>query len=548
MTRLPPPKPYPYKHVKKLIAVADYETDPFKKRRVPEPFTIGFYDGHVFHHFWGADCTSQFVAFLASEKEAGNEYVIYMHNGGRFDFLYLMSHIGFDQTPMIINGRIVKCIFAGQEFRDSWALFPQALSSYQKDEIDYDKFEAEVREKHREEIVKYMRGDCVYTFDIVQPFLELFGDVLTVGSVALKRLNSFYGFETLDERDDAALRPFYFGGRVQCFEVGDFHFPGMLVDANSMYPAAMKNSKHPVCGFHNGKRISARTGFALIDATSRGCLPWREPDGRLGFPHRTGEFYATAHEIEAGRELGLLDVHDVKRTYDFDHWTDFSAFVDEGFARRFEAKEAGDKAREAIWKRVNNSGYGKFALDPRRFSEYHVAEDYIGMDVSEGWEPSAEGEGFRIWQRPTIGRLGRFLNVATAASITGSARANLMRNLSRAERPLYCDTDSIICADFHGDIHPSRLGAWDVEARFDRATIAAKKIYALWSDGAVIKKASKGARLSAEEIVQVANGEIVEWENEAPNFSFAHEPKFVKRKIKRGDVSFEAEETEMEDA
>lgn len=546
------PKPFDPKPFSKTLAVADFETEGFKYGRIPKPICIGFFDGIRRLIFWGRTCVADFKVFLANEKEAGTDFCIYMHNGGRFDFMFLLDEL--EQGSLsVINGRIVKAQIMGHEFRDSFALFPQALSAYEKTPISYDLFELDICGAHEREISDYCLDDCVYLYEIIQPFIEMFGDVLTVGSVALKLLNSMHGFERLDERDDLTLRPFYFGGRVQCFEVGDFAGPWKLYDVNSMYPAAMKNVAHPVSGFTNGKRLTEKTAFARVRATSAGALPHRMDDGKLGFPHRSGIFFATIHELRAGQELGLITIHEVECAYNFEHWTDFSAFVDFAFGKRQEAKDATDKARDLIWKRVGNSAYGKFALDPRKFKEYRVLEDcetpgnIRSESEPEGWFEETSGPGYRIWERPTFGRMGRFLNVATAASITGAARANLMCGLAASTRPIYCDTDSIICEAFSGDVDARRLGAWDLEAEADRAIIAAKKIYALQRGGETIKKASKGARLTVEQIIEVAAGKEVQWQSEAPNFSFVRAPTFVKRNIKRGDLSFATGEENAEE-
>jgi hypothetical protein len=103
-------------------------------------------------------------------------------------------------------------------------------------------------------------------------------------------------------------------------------------------------------------------------------------------------------------------------------------------------------------------------------------------DESEGYYgdfPKVECPelGFAIWQRDA--RPWKFFNVGTGASVTGAARAVLMRGISLAVDPIYCDTDSIIARDLPGvDLHPTRLGAWDIEAEFSEVIIAGKKLYA----------------------------------------------------------------------
>jgi hypothetical protein len=65
---------------------------------------------------------------LATLTAEGDEFIIYAHNGGKFDFFFFLDYLDADQAPLIMGGRLVKINFAGQEFRDSFAIIPQALS------------------------------------------------------------------------------------------------------------------------------------------------------------------------------------------------------------------------------------------------------------------------------------------------------------------------------------------------------------------------------------------------------------------------------------
>jgi hypothetical protein len=55
--------------------------------------------------------------------------------------------------------------------------------------------------------------------------------------------------------------------------------------------------------------------------------------------------------------------------------------------------------------------------------------------------------------------------------------------LSYPDRPIYCDTDSIICEAFGGNLHDTELGGWKIEAEGDYAAIAGKKLYAVFDNG-----------------------------------------------------------------
>jgi hypothetical protein len=123
--------------------------------------------------------------------------------------------------------------------------------------------------------------------------------------------------------------------------------------------------------------------------------------------------------------------------------------------------------------------------------------------------------------------------VAIAASITAAARAVLLEGLHNATRPVYCDTDSIICENLTGvRLHPTELGAWDLEKSGDGISIAGRKLYALHQGTSYSKIASKGVRATGEEIARIAKGEILEFRNEVPTFTLGKSADFVTRNIR----------------
>ena len=149
--------------LKKLpnVAVADLETDPFKKQRVPKVFAAGWSDhtGTITTK-WG---TQKVVLDWLTEKIKKYEGIVYFHNGGKFDFLgYIVKHsseVLYGERAKVIGGRIVQCRFGSSDVRDSYAILPAKLGSYDKGEIDYAKFEKGEREKHKVEIIEYLVRD-----------------------------------------------------------------------------------------------------------------------------------------------------------------------------------------------------------------------------------------------------------------------------------------------------------------------------------------------------------------------------------------------------
>lgn len=521
-------EPVEYKHraTKLTLCAADCETDPFKEGRPVKPFTCGFYDGETYVDFWGVDCIAQLFAYIKANY-LPNSLMIYWHNGGKFDFFFCLDHMDPGQFPSIINGRLTKLMLGGQENRDSFAALPVPLAKFGKDEIDYSLMEADKRERHRVAILKYQKRDVLSLYAAIVRFHEMFGDKLTIGSAALPMLKSYHGFETLGERDDTFLRQFYFGGRVQAFEIGELRGRWKVYDRNSMYPAVMANYLHPVGREYIVRRdLSDKATFAKIDAKNYGALPARTEDGGLSFDVERGTFFATIHEINAGLETGTLQVERVHFSLAFPKRTTFADFVTAFFDKRAQAKLDGDEMLDIFYKLILNSSYGKFAQDPSKYQDFALTAGGLpaderglwGVDNPKGWKLDAiHGGKVQIWKADAENPSRAYKNVATAASITGGSRADLLRALAKATRPVYCDTDSVICEAFAGDAGKA-LGQWKLEAEGDRVAIGGKKIYAVFDGAREVKSACKGADLDAEDVAAIARGETIEWTSQVPNF------------------------------
>lgn len=570
------PEPYNLKPITKVVATFDTETDPFAHGRIVRPFTCGFYIPEIdfYVDFWGEEglCITYFFQWLEKVTAPGGEFegwefMVFCHNFGNFDFYFCVEYVDAGSKPFIINGRIVRISLQGHEFRDSYAMIPVALGEYDKEAIDYRCMEVGFRDVFRDKILHYQKRDCTALSELVTNWLEMFGDKMTMASVALPMLRSYHGFDTMSEGTDAEMRPYYFGGRNECFATGimegDFH----VYDINSSYPDVMRRYRHPIGSVPKFEtKITERSHFAYIRAWSLGALPVRESNGSLAFPIGTRDFYACIHEIRAGLATSTLKIHKVYHSIYFDGETNFANFIDTYYAMRLDASAKGDDIRKLFYKLVMNSSYGKFAQDPRKYENWLFDPDEIpspgyciechsriskGQPKEEcescdcggtspyGWYLHTQREGRNIYASPQRVRAGSFYNVATAASITSAARASLLYGLQSARRPLYCDTDSIICEGFEGrenwgvSIDDKRLGAWKSEARGDRVAIAGKKLYAVYSDSECIKKASKGVKLTADEIMRVCAGEVIEYAHPVPKFKMDGSAQFTVRNIRR---------------
>jgi hypothetical protein len=512
----------------KPIYTFDTETDPFSYGRIPQVFTCGIYTGADFKSFWGENCMQQMREYIATLPSG----IIYVHNGGRFDFYYMLDW--FDGKMSIINSRIIRAYGLGHEWRDSSAIYPMPLKSYKKDDISYDKLEADVRDKHRKIITEYMQGDCVYLHELVSKFLEQFGDNLTIGSTSMKQLKKIHKFKTLSAEDDARIRSkFYFGGRVQCFEKGiltpkedNFY----VYDINQSYPASMSNFSHPIGQpIFGNSNVSNNTFFLSLYGYSFGCFPKRDDSGGLYFPIGMDTFHVTIHEYQAALDTNQFVPHHIIEVIDFTETGDFAEFVSAYHGLRKQARLNGDELGSNFYKLVCNSAYGKFAQCPDNYKDYIIKP--IGVPVHGYDEEYIIGE-VCLWSKPSDD-VTRY-NVATGASITGASRSFLIRALASAKRPLYCDTDSIICEGMGSDIECDeyKLGAWKLEKHGNKFALAGRKLYALFNQGECVKMACKGVRLTAEQIESVAGGETITWKKDAPTFSLASGTKFIHRDVR----------------
>ncbi len=563
------------KKSEKRVAVIDLETDPFKYGRVPRPFAAAFYDGVEYCDFWGINCVERLAEKIATLDD---DYYIFAHNGGKFDFMYLIE-LGLLENPVkIINGRIVTAKMGRHELRDSYAILPIPLKAYQKDEIDYANFEAGVRDKYRADILHYLSKDCEYLFELVSAFVKRFGIRLTIGGTAMKELKKLHPFESQKKRHDEQFRQYYFGGRVQCFNHGVHTGAWKIYDINSSYPNSMKNFRHPIGSAYittknctpfdiapdgTFKRFPTKPYFIHFTGDNKGALPVRTKLG-LDFNQTHGEFFACSHEIKIALKHGLIKIHKVHAVITPFQTISFDEYVEIYMADKVAAKLDGDKAREIFAKLLLNSAYGKFGQNPDNYYDFvfryidqeipttyekiHSVKEfdiwqhktkltttlffqYINDPIPTDYELYADYSGVEVWRKPAPSE--NYYDVAVAASITSASRAVLLDALQSAKRPMYCDTDSIICEELNGvPLHPTDLGAWDLEGEGDQLAIAGKKLYCLKNGNDVVKLASKGVHLSGDEIFNIANGGEFHYYHDAPNFKLSGDVKFIDRKVR----------------
>lgn len=524
------------------IWAADCETDPFKVGRIPKPFIWGAYEIYTKEYvtFGSAEMFSQFFG----ERRA----TLYFHNGGKFDAHYLRGYFNSDEQILIINGRIAKFKIGRCEFRDSYNLIPVALGKYQKEKIDYAILEAGEREKpeNQQAIESYLKSDCVNLASLLTAYFSRYGKGLTQAGAAMSYWVKHYNENRKPRQSSTQFeryKPFYYGGRVECFVRGydERHFT--VVDKNSAYPHAML-SKHPISP--EAVSLSALPArekisrcFITLRAIAHGAFPYRLETGELIFPRdkEVRVYHVTGWELLAAQEMNAVEIREVMAVHYFREVVDFTGYINHFYLERKAAKQSGDVAGDIFAKLFMNSCYGKFASNPENYHEYLLSSPArLSEHMGEGWgEYHPWGDGRSLLWRSLPVEKHRYYNIATAASITGFVRAELFKDLCRVRMPLYCDTDSISAGEIRTLQLGPELGQWKVEFEGDAYAIVGKKMYAFrdretkeWS-----KVASKGVNLTADELIRAARGEEIEYQPQVPCYSVTRaEPRFIPRTVR----------------
>lgn len=524
----------------------DCETDPFDGITIPKPFIWGVFTGQDYYEFRDTD---KLVDFLETK-----EVIVYAHNGGKFDWHFITHRLTANQKILFIAGRMARFVIGKCEFRDSMSLMPIPLSAYQKEEFDYLKMDEDLREKYMPEIQAYLESDCVNLWNLVNGFEKEYGRHLTQATAAMKIWTKKFGGPP--QRTGPIFydqfKPYYYGGRVQCFRSGDFEQRALGADINSAYPFAMTHP-HPIGAAAESvsgppdKRRNLGPMFLDVECTARGCFPYRDSRGATYYPADDVRrvYKITGWEFLAGIESGTIDPdYKIIRHVAFAETIDFKEYVKYFWDKRQAFKAADDWGGQYYCKIFLNSLYGKFGADPRRYRDNTIVSPDM-LELLLEAKPDLDFHYFREWvvvreKLPErIGAKGynkqRFYNVATAASITGFVRAMLWKAICKCTGPFYCDTDSITATGFGKAVTLGKeLGQWEIEGHYDRVIIMGKKLYAFHDRQDGWKVRSKGTRLKPKDLIRLANGMEVTYHPEAPTFSqHSTGPIFIPRRVRR---------------
>lgn len=397
----------------KTIATLDAETDPFGLEQGIDikPFIWGLYTGKNYYTF---ENTCDLVEFLKDK-----DWLVYAHNGGKFDYLFMLEYFteyynGEEeeqvQPLMVISGRLSEFKIGACTFRDSISILPVPLSAIAKDEMDYSKMHRDVRHKHMDEILKYLKSDCVYLHEAIMAFREEYETKITIAATAAQAAKELIGgMPETDEDYHDEMSVFYYGGRVTPFEIGEIKAtkdkPIKFYDINSAYPTAMLD-EHPY-GEKSGKKILCRLGKEVIkrnklpkddeeikkcfitlecetvsvNGMKYGCFPIRNKTG-IDFPLTHDVFEVTGWEYLAAIKTGAIKNVKIITVYHFNATRDFKPYVEHFYAKKLEAEQKGDNTQRLFSKLFLNSYYGKYAQDSRQFEQSYICSENLAKQFA----------------------------------------------------------------------------------------------------------------------------------------------------------------------
>jgi len=347
-----------------------------------------------------------------------------------------------------------------------------------------------------------VRAYCMRDAEIVQRAVEaLQEEALSIGgelkpTIAGISMDVFrrrfhrWPYPALDEAQNLAARPAFYGGRVENFAVGQVPHVNMY-DANSLYPAVQAGGRFPhpshLC-YEDQPRPDGGywkwQGIAEVTVTAPPSfippLPYRHL-GRLFFP--TGRMRGAwpLSELRAARERGAV-IESVEWVVGTDvTFNPFEDFVETLYARR-QGYLAEGNARHALLKLILNSLYGRFGLNPD-----HALYRLIRLPQTPDWS-ALRGYTTSEWndevvaygEMPSWG-MPSYVNVLFAAQIASDARLRLTSALlGEGERAIYCDTDSLLTT---GALPVGEgLGEWRQQMSDGTADIIGLKEYSLHNE------------------------------------------------------------------
>lgn len=500
------------------IAVFDIET-----YKWIYPYSVAFYDGHTYKKFTGQTCVSDFLREIIRHKYRA--FTIFAHNGGRFDFNFLIETLkkwNYDIKMIFQGSRCLQIkVFHQKEgktkerksrnatkFSDSYSLLKFSLDKLTKDfnvkhkklnfmtdgkKNDYE-YLYELYKKKDPRFYDYIKNDVFGLYEVLKKFNNIIQEKqgqmsLTIASTALKTFQHGYlnhKIKMTNRQTNDEMKQAYYGGRTEIFRMylPDNHY--YCYDINSLYPHVMFNNEFPVSPPREIKNITLTDIKELLGITK--CkvkapkdiyipvLPVHHEINRnrkLIFPTGTFTGYWDNIQLKKALELGYK-IEPIKG-WVFKGEKIFKDYVHKFYDMKLKSKK--DTPSYVISKLLLNSLYGKFAqrqdsemimkiTDPKEAKKYEI----VGI-----LDPD-----YNMY-RVKCESKGNFFIPQISIHVTALAQLHLYKLIEQVIAKdkiiAYCDTDSIF-TDMKMNIG-DKLGQLKLEYPFYKGYFLLPKTYCI---------------------------------------------------------------------
>ncbi len=420
--------------------VFDIETTDWNKI-----YAIGIYNGLKCNILAKQNKKNEyFIKYLLDNLDDND--IIYAHNGGKFDFLFIIDYADKNDDLIIVDIKLINSSIGYLKisyhkktiiFKDSYLILPKSLLKlttdfdvkHKKLEMDY---ELGIEDKR---FNKYFENDLKGLYELLE---QVDTAHLTLASTSISVfLKQFYRTKPAKNflNVDNIFREAYKGGRTEIF-----NFKGKdlyYYDINSLYPYVMQKYKFPIIQSNNFNFSNQLTSnglyYCYITTPPKIHIPILsyKKDNKLIFPVGcfNGWFYGA--ELLKAKELGYIIK--IQRGYEFK-----TAYLFKDFVNHFyQIKKSATGSKREIAKLYLNSLYGKFGQKHYQKS-YQLLKNDDEKDI-------VLSKKYKLKSNPLILQYP-FIHSEIAGMITSYARLELYLLIERAgpENVYYCDTDSII--------------------------------------------------------------------------------------------------------
>jgi len=495
----------------------DYETynanATEKRTRDVKPYALGWthniggnYKENYEYIYHDNDISMVFINKLSKIKitdtSHNHKLLLYAHNGGKFDAYELIYKIIQCNIPLmntlIKDGRIFQFSIKLSnnltvEFRDSYILCAGSLENLLKEfkcetkklvgDIDHKTVNCDNFMSIKEKALPYLKNDVLGLYELVDAMKKVYQDdygikleeALTCASTARKFFINSHDFKNIPLYEIPfnqylELKDYYYGGRCECFHIGEVKKELYYYDFTSLYPYVMAKNPYPY-GTYTKKDISGlpfnKKWFGMVkcyvrttDFTMKPYLPYKDEVGKLCFSHFqnskllwiTTEEWRYIIDNKLGYEITPIEILD----YGHQKSKYFQGMVDKLFQAKKEAELAKNDARRAMSKIIVNSLYGFWGikisdneqLSIQQFKNPQKKSAYINKHLCRNRLLGFEDVGEKTLIRTKEKLDAKCANIIIAQFTTAYARTELytlMMDLKKSNGEVYyCDTDSVI--------------------------------------------------------------------------------------------------------